>query len=75
MFGAGVLGAGMVAAIVCSLAFAWGLGEVTGYRHTLEQHPLEARWFYGVYALCVVAGGRLIVACGRTWCRSTSACR
>ena len=56
VFGAGVLGAGMVAAIVCSLAFAWGLGEVSGYRRSLEYHPLEARWFYGVYAICVVAG-------------------
>jgi Mn2+/Fe2+ NRAMP family transporter len=54
VFSIGVLGAGMVAAIVCSLAFAWGLGEVTGYRHTLEQHPLRARWFYAAYALCVV---------------------
>jgi len=56
VFGLGVLGAGMVAAIVCSLAFAWGLGEVTGYRRSLEYRPLEARWFYGVYAACVVAG-------------------
>jgi len=56
VFGLGVLGAGMVAAIVCSLAFAWGLGEVTGYRRSLEYRPLEARWFYGVYAVCVVAG-------------------
>jgi NRAMP (natural resistance-associated macrophage protein)-like metal ion transporter len=56
VFGLGVLGAGMVAAIVCSLAFAWGLGEVAGYRRSLEYRPLEARWFYGVYALCVVAG-------------------
>jgi NRAMP (natural resistance-associated macrophage protein)-like metal ion transporter len=31
VFGLGVLGAGMVAAIVVSLALAWGLGEVTGY--------------------------------------------
>ncbi len=61
VFGAGVLGAGMVAAIVCSLAFAWGLGEVTGYRRSLEYRPLEARWFYGVYAACVIAGA-LIVA-------------
>jgi NRAMP (natural resistance-associated macrophage protein)-like metal ion transporter len=56
VFGAGVLGAGMVAAIVVSLALAWGLGEVTGYRHSLEHHPLEARWFYGVYAVCVIGG-------------------
>jgi Mn2+/Fe2+ NRAMP family transporter len=56
VFGAGVIGAGMVAAIVASLAFAWGLGEVMGYRRSLEHHPLEARWFYGVYALCVIGG-------------------
>ena len=60
VFGAGVLGAGMVAAIVASLALAWGLGEVSGYRRSLEYRPLEARWFYGVYAACVV-GGCLVV--------------
>ena len=60
VFGAGVLGAGMVAAIVASLALAWGLGEVSGYRRSLEYRPLEARWFYGVYAVCVV-GGCLVV--------------
>jgi Mn2+/Fe2+ NRAMP family transporter len=61
VFGLGVLGAGMVAAIVVSLAFARGLGEVIGYRHSLGTHPQEARWFYGVYALCVVCGA-LVVA-------------
>jgi Mn2+/Fe2+ NRAMP family transporter len=60
VFGVGVLGAGMVAAIVASLAFAWGLGEVTGYRRSLELHPLQARWFYGVYMVCVVAGAVLV---------------
>jgi Mn2+/Fe2+ NRAMP family transporter len=62
MFGLGVLGAGMVAAIVASLALAWGVGEVTGYHHSLELHPLRARWFYGVYALCVIAGAALVWA-------------
>ena len=56
VFGAGVLGAGMVAAIVASLALAWGLGEVAGYRRSLEYRPLQARWFYGVYTACVVGG-------------------
>ena len=46
---------------MASLALAWGLGEVAGYKHSLEHHPLEARWFYGVYALCVV-GGCVLVA-------------
>jgi Mn2+/Fe2+ NRAMP family transporter len=61
VFSAGILGAGLVASIVVSLAFAWGLGEVTGYRRSLELHPLQARWFYGVYAICVV-GGAVVVA-------------
>ncbi len=62
VFGAGVLGAGMVAAIVVSLAFAWGLGEVAGFRHSLELHPLRAGWFYGAYALAVVAAAALVWA-------------
>jgi Mn2+/Fe2+ NRAMP family transporter len=60
VFGLGVLGAGMVAAIVCSLAFAWGLGEVAGYRRSLEYRPLEVGWFYAVYAGCVVAGAVVV---------------
>ena len=60
VFGLGIVGAGMVAAIVSSLALAWGLGEVTGYKHSLEHHPLEARWFYAIYALCVVFGCILV---------------
>jgi Mn2+/Fe2+ NRAMP family transporter len=61
VFGLGIVGAGLVAAIVASLALAWGLGEVAGYKHSLEHHPLEARWFYGIYALCVI-GGCVLVA-------------
>ncbi len=60
VFGLGVLGAGMVAAIVCSLALAWGVGEVTGYRHSLEHKPLEASWFYGIYAVAVIGGSVLV---------------
>ena len=54
VFSLGVLGAGMVAAIVATLALAWGVGEVAGYRRSLELRPTQARWFYGVYAACVV---------------------
>lgn len=60
VFGFGTIGAGLVAAIVVSLASAWGFGEVTGYRHSLEHHPLDAPWFYGIYALAVI-GGAVIV--------------
>lgn len=60
VFGLGTIGAAMVAAIVVSLASAWGFGEVTGYRRSLEYHPLEAPWFYGIYAAAVI-GGAIIV--------------
>ncbi len=60
VFGLGILGAGMVAAIVCSLALAWGVGEVAGYRHSLEHKPTEAGWFYGIYASCVIGGAALV---------------
>jgi Mn2+/Fe2+ NRAMP family transporter len=60
LFSIGVLGAGLVASIVASLALAWGLGEVAGYRRSLEDHPLQAKWFYGVYAACLITGAVLV---------------
>ena len=60
LFGAGVLGASLVAAIVSSLALAWGVGEVIGYRRSLEFRPFEAKWFYGVYAACAVSAAALV---------------
>jgi len=60
IFGLGVIGAGMIAAIVASLALAWGLGEVAGYKRSLEYKPLQARWFYAVYAICVAGGATLV---------------
>ena len=46
----------VIVVLVASLAFAWGLGEVAGYRRSLEYRPLQARWFYGVYAISVTGG-------------------
>ena len=61
VFSAGVLGAGMVAAIVATLALAWGVGEVAGYRRSLNLRPTKAIWFYGVYSGCVVGCGLLVL--------------
>ncbi|MFZ5489696.1 MAG: NRAMP family divalent metal transporter [Pseudomonadota bacterium] len=61
VFGLGILGAAMVAAIVVALAAAWGFGEVTGYKHSLELHPAQAPWFYTVFSAGVI-GGALVVA-------------
>ena len=61
-FALGISGAAMVATIVVSLTAAWGLGEVTGYRHSLEHHPREAPWFYGIFIASLVAGGILVTS-------------
>ncbi len=60
VFGVGTIGAAMVAAIVVSLAAAWGFGEVTGYKHSLEHHPFEAPWFYGAFTLAVIGGAFVV---------------
>jgi Mn2+/Fe2+ NRAMP family transporter len=65
VFGAGVLGASLVAAIVSSLALAWGAGEVAGYRRSLEYRPFEAGWFYAVYAAAVIG------SCAVVWLASS----
>ena len=62
VFSAGVLGAGMVAAIVATLALAWGVGEVAGYRRSLNLRPAQASWFYGVYCGCVAVCALLVLA-------------
>ncbi|APZ42789.1 NRAMP family divalent metal transporter [Acidihalobacter ferrooxydans] len=61
IFSLGILGAGMVAAIVVSLAAAWGFGEVTGYRHSLENRPQEAPWFYTIYTVALLAGALAVI--------------
>ena len=60
VFGIGVLGASLVAAIVCSLAAAWGVGEAAGYQRSLEQRPFRAWWFYAVYAAAIAGAAALV---------------
>lgn len=62
LFALGMTGAAFVAAIVVSLTAAWGLGEITGFKHSLEHHPKEAPWFYTTYILTLVAGAVLVAS-------------
>lgn len=62
LFALGIIGASLVAAIVVSLATAWGLGEVSGYKRSLEFQPRKAPWFYIVYTIMLLVGGVLIVS-------------
>ncbi len=60
IFSAGVLGASIVAAIVCSLALTWGVGELIGLRRSMEFHPSKAKWFYVIYASGVVGAATVV---------------
>jgi Mn2+/Fe2+ NRAMP family transporter len=62
LFAMGMLGASLVAAIVVSLTAAWGLGEVTGYKRSLEHRPKEAPWFYAIYSLVLIISGLVVIS-------------
>jgi Mn2+/Fe2+ NRAMP family transporter len=63
LFALGMTGAALVAAIVVSLTAAWGLGELTGFRRSLQDHPVDAPWFYATYTAVLIIGG-IVVASG-----------
>ena len=54
LFGLGMSGAALVAAIVVTLTAARTLAEVLGAKHKLEDEPREAPWFYGFYAVALI---------------------
>lgn len=63
LFGAGFVGAALVAALVSSLAGAWGLAEIFGWKHTLSERPSRRTLgFYVAYAFAHVAGAILVLA-------------
>jgi Mn2+/Fe2+ NRAMP family transporter len=63
LFGLGMLGAALVAAIVSSVAGAWGLAEVFGWKHTLNERPSrQTAKFYITYALAHIVGAILVLA-------------
>jgi hypothetical protein len=62
LLGVGVLGAGLVAALVASLAGAWALAEVFGWQHSLNRRPgRDTAPFYGTYTLALAAGALLVL--------------
>lgn len=60
VFAIGMAGGALVATIVVCLTVAWGVGEATGRRHSLEQHPAEAPWFYAKFGVMLLAAGILV---------------
>ncbi|WP_274433089.1 NRAMP family divalent metal transporter [Alicyclobacillus sp. ALC3] len=60
IFGLGMLGASFVAALVVSLAGAWGIGEVVGFQHSVNSRVRDAKWFYLIYTLVHIGGAALV---------------
>jgi NRAMP (natural resistance-associated macrophage protein)-like metal ion transporter len=62
IFGLGMIGASFIAALVVSLAGAWGIGEAFGFNHSLNHKVSEAKWFYLIYSLAHIGGAILVIA-------------
>ncbi len=63
LVGAAVLGASLLAALVVSLAASWGLSEVFGWSHSLNDAPSRSSaGFYATYILSHVLGAALVLA-------------
>jgi Mn2+/Fe2+ NRAMP family transporter len=63
LIGASVLGGALVAALVVSLAGSWGIAEVLGWKHSLNE-PISRKnaKFYLTYTLAHLIGAVLVLA-------------
>jgi Mn2+/Fe2+ NRAMP family transporter len=61
LFALAMSGAAIVATIVVSLTAVWGIGEAMGFKHSLQDNPKKAPWFYGFYTLFLVLSALLII--------------
>jgi Mn2+/Fe2+ NRAMP family transporter len=63
LVGASILGGALVAALVVSLAGSWGIGEVLGWRHSLnERLNRKNAKFYLTYAAAHIVGAGIVLA-------------
>ena len=63
-FGAGLLGASMLGALVVSLATAWAFGEAFCWPCSLDHDYRKAKRFYGLYAAMVVLSAAVVLIPG-----------
>jgi Mn2+/Fe2+ NRAMP family transporter len=61
LFGLGMVGAAVVAALVVALAGAWGMSEVLGWRHSLNDSPRQALGFHLLAVLGTLLGAVLVI--------------
>jgi Mn2+/Fe2+ NRAMP family transporter len=60
VFAVALSGSAMVALIVVCLCAAWAVGEATGARHSLEQHPSDAPLFYAAFVVMLLGSAALV---------------
>ena len=60
-FGAGLIGASLLGALVVSLATSWAFGEAFRWPCSLDYHCTEAKRFYGMYAVCVLFAAGVVL--------------
>jgi Mn2+/Fe2+ NRAMP family transporter len=60
----GLMGSGLLALVVVSLSAAWGVGELLGWRHSLDHSPREAPRFYAVYFAEVLPAAAVVLLSG-----------
>jgi Mn2+/Fe2+ NRAMP family transporter len=70
-FGAGLIGAALLGALVVSLATAWAFGEAFAWPCSLNFRCHEAKRFYGFYALCVMLAAGIVLVPGLPLVRIT----
>jgi Mn2+/Fe2+ NRAMP family transporter len=63
-FGAGLLGAAMLGALVVTLATSWAFGEAFHWPCSLNLNCVEAKRFYGLYAALVVLSAAVVLIPG-----------
>jgi NRAMP (natural resistance-associated macrophage protein)-like metal ion transporter len=60
-FAAGLVGASLLGAFVVSLATAWAFGEAFNWPCSLNSSCLQAKRFYGLYAVCVLIAAAIVL--------------
>jgi NRAMP (natural resistance-associated macrophage protein)-like metal ion transporter len=63
-FGAGLVGASLLGALVVSLATAWAFGEAFRWPCSLDNSCVQAKRFYSLYSFCVVLAAAIVLIPG-----------
>ncbi|WP_297523001.1 Nramp family divalent metal transporter [uncultured Clostridium sp.] len=62
LFGVGMIGAALIAAIVVSLAISWSLGEMLNVPSSLDNTWKEAPVFYSIYIAVIVLSAAVVLS-------------